>query len=371
MAELLKHIYNKIFFENYCKALSDTLNPFDSEEFMSKVINDYWENYELKQRMKHLAIITDEYLPTQFKDKVKCILKIIDNLRFQGIKDQNLDYIFLADIITMHGLDNLNTSIQAIENITKFTSFEFAGRQFLIQYPEIFMNQMHEWSKHDHPSVRRYASEGCRPRLPWGLQLKQFVCDPSPILPILDNLKDDPSEYVRKSVANNLNDISKDHPDIVIDIIKNWKGNSKNTDWILKQASRTLLKKGHSEVLELFGTSSNTAFKLTHFKIDKDRISLGETITFQFDLLNKEESAAKFRVEYLIDFVKSNGQRSKKIFKICEIIIEPGQTLKSTKKHKFIDLTTRKHYIGTHKIAIIVNGVENEWLAFDILTSST
>lgn len=366
MAELLKYIYNNTFFDTYCSALSFVLPSFESRVFRSKVETLEWEQYELKQRMRHLSIVSDGYLPTNFKDKVACIDEIIKVLRKNGVKDQNLEYIFLADIITLHGLNDLDISIKAIEVITQFTSFEFAGRSFIIKYPDQMMSQMMIWAKHKNATVRRFASEGCRPRLPWGLKLQQFVDEPKPVLKVLDLLMNDPSEYVRKSVANNLNDISKDHPDLVIDIIKKWKGKTNNTDWILKHASRTLLKKGHHEVLDLFGTSAKTMFEMTHFDISLDHLTLGDTLTFEYKIVNKEKTTAKFRLEYVIHFVKSNGQRSKKIFKIAEPEIGVDQELAGNKKHKFIDLTTRKHYPGTHKIAFVVNGLEDEGMEFDL-----
>lgn len=367
MAEPLKDLYSAHFFEKYCLALKKVVPSFDIKSFMKNVYSPEWESYELKQRMKHLTIVTDNILPKNFEEKTDSLKRIIETLRSLGIQDQNFVYNFLTDIIPLHGLDDLNQSIPAIEFMTVFTSFEFAGRQYFVQYPKEMMAQMLIWSKHSNPYIRRYASEGCRPRLPWGLQLKQFVIDPAPIIPILENLKDDPSEYVRKSVANNMNDISKDHPDLVIDIIKKWKGKSKNTDWILKHASRTLLKKGHHEVLDLFGTSAKTLFEMTHFEISHDHLTLGDTLTFEYKIVNKEKASAKFRLEYIIHFVKSNGKRSKKIFKIAEPEIAIGQELAGNKKHKFIDLTTRKHYAGIHKIALVVNGLEGEGKEFELI----
>ncbi len=366
MAEPLKHVYNDHFFDTYTNGLKNVIPNFDSNRFLASVIDETWDAKELKQRMAHLALHTNNILPSDNQKKVSAICEIVNELRSNGVKDQNFAYLFMADLIPINFLDDLTLSIPMIEFMTIFTSFEFAGRLYFVKYPDEMMDQMIKWSKHNHPSVRRYASEGCRPRLPWGLQLKQFVSDPTPIIPVLENLKDDPSEYVRKSVANNLNDISKDHPDLIINLIKKWRGKSKNTDWILKHASRTLLKKGHPEVLELFGTSSKTWYILSQFEISKLQLDLKDTLTLSFKLENKEPSSAKFRLEYVIYFVKANGQRSKKIFKISEPIIEISQEVQVIKKHKFIDLTTRKHYVGVHKIAIVINGIESDGIDFEL-----
>lgn len=366
MAELLKFIYNDTFFNQYCEVLETILPSFDTHSFLNSVQNDLWENLELKQRMHRLAKATNEVLPNDLKEKSKTILKIIDTLSDRGVKNQNLEYIFLADIISEHGHSDFETSVEAIEKITRFTSFEFAGRIFFKSYPDKMMQQMRKWASHEDPNVRRYASEGCRPRLPWGIQLKQFILDPSPLIPILEILKDDRSEYVRKSVANNLNDISKDHPDIVIDLIRSWKGKSKNIDWVIKHGARTLLKKGNPEALSLFGTSPFAKFSLSEFEVENKQLKIGDTLNMFFALINENDTASLFRLEYVIYFLKSNGGYSKKVFKISEVLLNPATRYVFSKKHKIIDLTTRKHYEGIHKIGVLVNGLESERLNFDL-----
>ena len=366
MAELLKHIYNDHFFDTYTNVLRDVVSDFGKKRFMTQFEGTYWENLALKQRMSHLASATADLLPSSLTQKAIAIYKLIASLRSYGVPDQNLPYMFLADIITNHGLDDVDTAIPAMEEITQFVSFEFAGRPFLVRYPEKMMSQMLKWTKHDNANVRRFATEGCRPRLPWGLQLGQLVKDPSPIMPILEALKDDPSEYVRKSVANNLNDISKDHPDLVVSTIKRWKGHSINTDWIVKHGARTLLKKGNREALGVFGMHKDSPLILSHFELGKTMLHLGDTLTFSFNLTNDSGDTATFRIEYYIWFVKANGQLAKKIFKISEKSIPSKATVSFSKNHIFKDYTTRKHYAGQHKISIVINGNEGQALAFNL-----
>lgn len=367
MAEPLKNIYNGTFFEIYSDALACVVPDFNKKTFLSSYYTTHWDTLELKQRMAYLAKNTDAILPENFKDKVQYLCNIIDHLRKNKVKDQNLEYSFLADIITYHGLDDLETSIPAIEYVTQFVSFEFAGRAFIIKHPKTMMNQMLHWADHPNENVRRYASEGCRPRLPWGTQLKMLVEDPSPILPILEKLKDDDSLYVRKSVANNINDISKDHPTLITSIIKKWKGTSDHTDWIIKHGARTLLKKGNPEVLHMFGTSQATPYTLEAFKLNTSELSLDTSLSFSFILVNKGNTIAKFRVEYNIWYIKANGQYSKKIFKLAEKALAPSQQQKFEKTHRFQDLTTRKHYPGTHKVSIVINGQESKALSFELI----
>jgi 3-methyladenine DNA glycosylase AlkC len=220
------------------------------------------------------------------------------------------------------------------------------------------MKQMLEWSQHPHHCVRRFASEGCRPRLPWGMGIPALKKDPSPILPILENLKNDESLFVRKSVANNLNDIAKDHPDIVIQIVKAWKGNSKETDWIIKQGCRTLLKKADVNIYKIFGYSGSSKCEINSLKLSKPKLKIGERLQFSFQLKPAGKKACPLRIEYAVYYVKANGKQSRKIFQLIEKAYEPDATYSIKREQRFQDFTTRKHYPGKHKLGIVVNGVE-------------
>lgn len=226
------------------------------------------------------------------------------------------------------------------------------------------MEQMYTWSKDENECVRRLASEGCRPALPWGQALTSFKKNPAPILPILGQLKADPSIYVRKSVANNLNDISKTHPDLVMKLAKDWYGKNEYTDWIVKHGCRTLLKKGNREMLALFGYEGAAFVDVQNFRLETTVISIGEDIIFSFEILVKK--AAKIRLEYGIDYIKSNGKRSRKIFKISELSLEQYKKKSYKKKHSFADVSVRKHYPGVHFITLIVNGIEWGTLDFQL-----
>ena len=226
------------------------------------------------------------------------------------------------------------------------------------------MAQMVAWSKHENELVRRLACEGCRPALPWAPAINSFKKDPTPILPILEQLKGDPSLHVRKSVANNLNDISKTHPDLVVKIAKEWYGKNEYTDWIVKHGCRTLLKKGNRDALAIFELHDVTSIDVENFTLWPASISINEDIVFSFSISAKE--AAKARLEYGIDFVKSNGKRNRKIFKISEVSLKENEKRFYLKKHSFADASTRKHYPGIHTITLIVNGMERGKFDFKI-----
>lgn len=220
--------------------------------------------------------------------------------------------MFIPDYIEQTCLDHPDLACQAMEEITQFTSCEFAVRPFIIKYPKIMMQRMQKWATHEHPHVRRFASEGCRPRSPWAMAIDFLKRNPAPILPILDRLKDDPSEFVRRSVANNINDISKDHPNKVIELVRQWKGHSADTDWVLKHGSRTLLKSGHRELLPLFNLMQNLKIKITDLVVKTPQVKIGDALQFEFNLINEEKKTTLIRLEYGLDFIRSNGNHSRK-----------------------------------------------------------
>ena len=266
MAEPFKNMYNKQFFDLFTKDLRLVIDDFDAHGFVSQIMDDEWEGRELKQRWIHITSILKKFLPADYKEAIAKILELLDHVKstrpdFSVIDDTKfglmLEYgVILNNYVEQYGLDDYETSVKAIEKITQFTSCEFVTHPFIIKYPDEMMKQMLVWSKHEHWGVRRLSSEGCRPRLPWAMALPNLKKDPTPIIPILENLKNDPARFVRLSVANNLNDIAKDNPEIVIDLAKKWKGESKEVDWIIKHGCRTLLKQGNPEVMELFGFDS-------------------------------------------------------------------------------------------------------------------
>ncbi len=358
MAEPLKYMYDKSFISELIGFSEHIIPGFDAVKFSTHFFNPYWDSLELKQRVKHVADAMADQLSGNYLRDIEVVTQLTKHIMVQLNGATTFTHIFIADYIERYGINHPEESLNAMEYATIISSCEFAIRPFIVKYPDMVMSQMLHWTNHPHASVRRLASEGCRPRLPWGMALVAFKKDPSPILPILEQLKNDPSEYVRKSVANNLNDIAKDNPEVVTDIIKAWKGSSKETDWILKHGSRTLLKKADKHTLSLFGVSAVSSATVTDLKVKHDIINIGGVLQFSFVLMHKEKLATVLRVEYLIYYRKSNGSLSKKIFKVTEQAFQSIKPQTISRKQSFKDMTTRKHYAGEHQLAIVVNGVE-------------
>lgn len=358
MAELLKNVYDKQLLDDFRSALKRAYPKFKARDFTRDVFDDEWAGRELKRRMRHITHCLHRALPKDFGETVEILLAVAPG--FDG-----LPCLIFPDFVEVYGLDHWDISVPALREFTKYSSSELAVRPFIIQDAGRMMRQMERWSRHKNVHVRRLASEGCRPRLPWAQALPEFKKDPSPILPILENLKRDKEKYVQKSVANNLNDIAKDHPRKVIELTKAWKGESPETDWIVKHGCRTLLKKGNAKALALFGFSDANGIDIKNLKVGKASLKIGDNLAFSFELRIKGKKARQARLEYGIDFVKSNGSRNRKIFKIGEKKFAPGE-YNYSRNQSFKNFTTRKHYPGKHALSVIINGVEKASTPFDL-----
>ena len=315
-------------------------------------------------------------MPADYKAAIAKILELLDHIKdrhdYSEVNDEAftlaLEYGWILDnFVEQYGIDDYETSIKAIEKITQFTSCEFSVRPFIIKYPKKMMKQMLVWSKYKHWGVRRLSSEGCRPRLPWSMALPNLKEDPTPIIPILENLKDDISRFVRLSVANNLNDIAKDNPETVINLVKKWQGKSENIDWIIKHGCRTLLKQGNAEAMELFGFDGAKNITIKDFKIVTPKVKIGEALEFGFKLMNNSAKAVKIRLEYGLYYQKANKTLSKKVCRISEKEYAKNSTTHITRKHSFKVVTTRVLHTGLHQVSVIINGKEFEKYDFELI----
>lgn len=332
----------------FATVLKQVYPDFKGDVFVAAVCDDKWADRELKEKMRHTSLCLHQFLPADFKTAVDILVAIVS-------KVSGFEAIVLPDYIEVYGIEHWDIALPALREVTKCGSSEFGIRPFLRKDLEAAMRYMTLWADDHDFRVRRFASEGCRPRLPWASGIPALKKDPSLILPILEKLKNDPEEFVRKSVANNLNDISKDHPTLVLDICERWQGNSKNTDWIIKHACRTLLKQGNKRAMLLFGFANPELMTIRNLQFSNNTPKIGEDITFSFELNLAMEAKQKVRIEYIVHFAKARGKTSPKIFQLKELTMLPGN-YPITKKHSFKNLSTRKHYPGIHTFKVLVNG---------------
>ncbi|MGF1791430.1 DNA alkylation repair protein [Photobacterium profundum] len=367
MSNLFKDIYSQEFYDQLSEIILVTIPSFEKETFTQLIFNDNFIHYELKERMTHTAKVLHHFLSDDFGEATETIKQLIDNLRLAGIKEESIEFMFFPEYISVYGIDKYEESISAFEFITQFTSCEFAVRPYILKYEEKMLTQMVQWSKHPNNKVRRLASEGSRPRLPWAMALPSLKKNPMPIFPILDTLKNDSCEVVRRSVANNLNDISKDNPNFVIETAQKWLGYTKETDALIKHASRTLLKQGEPKTLQLFGFDSKNIM-LSNFDILTPNVKIGDALEFSFSITNVNKTCKTLRLEYGLYYKKNNGDLSRKVFKISEREIEPNKVYKINRKQSFKLITTRKFHTGIHQLSIIINGQESQIKDFELVS---
>lgn len=362
MADQLKNVYDKNYIDALAQAVKESYQEFDSSLFSKDVFTENWKDLELKERMAHIRFCLHKHIHLSYSDA--CRVLIESGKDFGGYAG-----MFFPDFVEKYGLDHWQESLDTLEVLTKYSSSEFAIRPFIELDQEKAFKKLVSWSKHSNEHVRRLASEGCRPRLPWARALKELKKDPTPIIPILENLNKDESLYVRKSVANNLNDISKDHPELALKLAKKWiKSKNPHTIWIVKHGLRTLLKAGNSEALECFGYGKVRLIKNVDFQVITPIVELNDYLEIEGTFTLKKNS--KVRLEYAICFLHKNGTWGRKVFKISESELEKGE-YEVDRKHHFKKMTTRTFHEGVHGIEFIINGRVFSKKAFYFLKSKS
>ncbi|WP_456461374.1 DNA alkylation repair protein [Reichenbachiella sp.] len=349
MPEPLKNEYNETFVNKLGDLLAERDESFNLDGFVCSIINDNWEDRELKARMRHITNMVHAHSSLDYPDQLKIMTDISSH--FGGLAGMTF-----PDYVEVYGLDHLKESMGALKEMTKYSSSEFAIRPFIVKYEKVVMRSMLDWSEDENEHVRRLASEGCRSRLPWAMALPAFKKDPGLILPILKNLKADESLYVRKSVANNINDITKDNPEVALALCEKWYGKDAHTNWIVKHGLRTLLKNGNERALQIIGFDDKARFEVEALQLSEQKVKIGDSFNFEFQISNKEPKQAFAKVGFVVSYQKANGSLSDKIFHVTEKEFASVDSTTFNKKLSFKDLTTRKHHPGLHKIGVLVNG---------------
>jgi 3-methyladenine DNA glycosylase AlkC len=347
-----KDLFTKKTIISFAKRLELQDSKFDSK----KIISDSGglDRLELKDSIEFIATLLSKHLPYDFQQNAKILVSIL------GGEVTGFWVWPLTTYIEHNGQKDLKTSFWALEEMTSFFTSEFAIRSFLINHPTQTMRQMLKWSKSPNHHLRRLSSEGTRPSLPWGKKIISFHADPTQTLPILKNLIHDPELYVRKSVANHLNDIAKINPPIVFNFLKEFDQNQPHIKWVTKHALRTLIKAGNKTALKMIGINAKVNFDYQFIKINKKNIKMNEVLSFTFEI--KTSKKVPLIIDYVIYHQKNNGTLSPKVFKYKTMTLDSKMQL--TLNHKFKPITTRKYYQGEHQIALKINGNEQKAVTF-------
>lgn len=327
---------------------------------------------EMKGRVLQVADALGATLPGCFPDAAAVLTRALKSPDFDGWIIYPVD-----DYVARYGVDHPEVALPLIAGLTSRWSCEFAIRPFIEQHPELTFEYFDRWIGSDDEHLRRLVSEGSRPRLPWGARLQDFIEDPSPTIRLLDRLVDDPSAYVRKSVANHLNDISKDHPELAVGTASGWLASdhdpaSGHRRWIASHGLRTLIKAGDPESLRLLGYDPDAPVSLSGFKVGPERIRVGEAVRIEFALTaeggrppatespgdtGNTEGAVPVMVDYRIHHAGSTGVRAPKVFKLKRIDLLPGVETRFTREHRIREVSVRRIHPGPHQIEIQVNGI--------------
>lgn len=357
---LKDHLFNPEKIEKLSTQLHQVYPGFEKDKFKQEVVRQF-PKLELKDRIYHITTCLKKFLPHEYTDAVNILLQSLPEPCDPNLKDNDFgDFIYAPHnhFVAVYGCNSahLNFSLRALEEITTRFSAEDAIRYFLNAFPDETLSKMQAWSEHKHYHVRRLASEGSRPKLPWSQKLNIAVTAP---LPILQNLYADSTRFVTRSVANHLNDLSKTHPDLVIEQLKKWKSEkkqeTKEMDFIIGHSLRTLIKKGDKAALQLIGIGQNPPIEVGEF-ILPEHVKMDTHLFFSFEITAKEKTS--LLIDYVIHFQSKKGEMSsQKVFKLKQVSLEKNETVHIAKKHPMKQfMTTRTLYPGKHALEIQVNG---------------
>src|SRR4051812_23386590 len=343
MGEPLKNHYGPDIPRRIGGMIAEAWPAFDKKSFIADALRGY-EPLELKQRAHHIAKALRTHLPKDFPAAVEILLSSLGPA-LEGTESFGMapftyfpHLIFVAE----HGLDHFEESMRAQHALTQRFSAEFSIRAFLQHDEARTLARLRAWASDSNPHVRRLVSEGTRPRLPWAGRLRSFMRDPAPVLALLELLKDDAELYVRRSVANNLNDIGKDHPKILTKVAKEWlRDATPERQWVVRHALRSAVKRGDPGALDAMGYGKTANVSVGNVAIPK-RAPMGGSVTIAFDLTNRSKQQQHVLVDFRIHYVKSNGKASAKVFKLKELDLAPRETVSLSKKVSLKEMTTRK-----------------------------
>lgn len=332
-------------------------SSFDENAFRLAV--PVLDDLAMKQRVRAIGNALKASLPSNYSEALKVLMQAVSsNVGLGQAALRGFPAWVPLQFVEDFGLSNFSESMNALEVLTQQFSAEFAIRPYLLQHSEQTLAVLHGWCHHDSSQVRRLVSEGTRPRLPWGQQLPPFISDPAPVFALLGKLLDDSSEFVRRSVANNLNDIAKDNPNLLVEQLKVWRTGreqSANFQWICRHALRTLIKNGNSDALALLGYDDQVAVRVARFEVSPTVMALGGRLEIACELESTTEQAQRVVVDYAIHFQKKRGT-SRRVFKWSNKTLHAQKSLEMVKQHAVVPVSVRKYYSGEHRIELMVNG---------------
>lgn len=368
MSGQLKHFFGERVVRLIAGDLHRVHPGLDERRFVTRCMQGL-DALELTARAWHIAGVMHGHLPEPFATAADIIVKSLgpEHTSSEEFGMEPFRYLPHVFFVQKYGLDDFEASMQAQYELTKRFTAESSIRAFLIRYPEETYARLLQWTRDESVHVRRLASEGTRPRLPWAPRLPAFQRDPRPVIALLELLKDDPERYVQRSVANNLNDIGKDHPELAVEVCRQWSSNAPPArQWIVRHALRSLVKKGHRGALRMLGVGSKPKVSVKSVRLAPRSVSVGGKLRFSFEIAGTGRKAQDLLVDYVVHFVKANGTTKPKVFKLRRLALGPGERQELRGTVSFVDMTTRRHYPGRHGIDVVINGVAHPLARFQV-----
>ncbi len=355
--EPFKNIFNEDAVKKISKEIKQVYKPFNTLGFEKEVLKTL-NDLELKDRVRLISSTLKDHLTNDYKKNIKILTSILsdENLHerkeWDGKNEKGISGFItwpLTQYIEDNGLEDLKTSMDGLYQMTKRFTAEFAIRPFLEKYgEEVYTKYLNLWVKDKSRHVRRLVSEGTRPNLPWGSKVSWISENPKFNIYLLEKLKNDTEEYVRRSVANHLNDISRIDKKLLLGTISKWDLECPETKWIIRHATRSLLKAGEPRALRLNGYDTNPKVKLSKFKLGPKKIKEGESFKFKFEIENTSNKGLSLLMDYIIHYPKKNGKLSPKAFRLKSLKLKKGERITIEKEVVFKKVTTRVHYTGHH-----------------------
>lgn len=371
MAEQLKHFFNEQLVRSIARDLRRAHSAFRERPFV-EACTAKLGGLELTARAWHIADVMHEHLPGPFATTAEILIaslgpELASSDEFGLAPFRYLPHVFF---VQRYGLNDFEAAMRAQYEITKRFSAESSIRSFLVRYPEDTYARLLLWARDENVHVRRLVSEGTRPRLPWAPRLRAFQEDPRPVIALLEHLRDDPERYVQRSVANNLNDIGKDHPDLAVEVCRRWlAGASPAREWIVHHALRSLVKKGHRGALEILGVGGRPSIGISGIRFAPQSVKIGGELRFSFEIASTGKSAQELLIDYAVHFVKANGATRPKVFKLRKIALPTSGRMELGGTVSLKDMTTRRHYPGRHRIDVLINGFAHPLGEFELRPS--
>jgi 3-methyladenine DNA glycosylase AlkC len=378
LAEPFKLLLNARGVHDLARHLHRAWPGFDAARFEALAL-DGLDALELKARAMHVADALEATLPADFAlaaDAVEASLGPPGDGDGPGARpdaDAGLcgwPLWPVGEFVARRGIDAPQRALRTLHAVTQRFTAEWAIRPFIVAHPALAFATLQRWTADPSAQVRRLVSEGSRPRLPWGMRLRALVADPSPTLPLLRALQDDPSEVVRRSVANHLNDIAKDHPDLIVRWLdEHLPGAPAERRALLKHASRTLIKQGHPAVMSAWGFGRRFAGDV-QFALAPKRVAVGEALTLAVRLDSSSARAQPLQIDYAVHHVKASGSTSPKVFKGWSLVLGANEQRALSKRHSMRAVTTRTYHPGRHEVELLVNGEVRARSGFELSSRS-